>query len=237
MLMDCTTILLIFNEEQNIEPLTKSILDVYKKSKISGEVLLVDDGSIDNSPKVCDTLANKYDNVQTIHHSPNKGRSYAIQTGFKHAKGDVIILMDGDRQYNPDEIPQFLEKINDGYDVISGYRTHREDKFIRKLISRVYNRWIIQRSLNLDVRDQNSGFKAFKKKAAQGINFNPEGYAGLHRFILPLAKLNGYSIAEIPISHYPRPAGKSYIKAYTVPIITLLDYLKFKKEHKVARNK
>lgn len=235
--MDCTTVLLIYNEEQNIEPLTESILDVYQKYNISGEVLLVDDGSIDNSPKVCDTLASKYDRVQTIHHLSNKGRSHAIQTGFKHAKGDVIILMDGDRQYNPREIPLFLEKINDGYDVISGYRTHRADNFIRRLISRVYNRWIIRRSLNLDVRDQNSGFKAFKKEAARGINFNPEGYAGLHRFILPLAKLNGYSIAGIPISHYPRPAGKSYIKAYTVPFITLLDYIKFKKEYAVARYK
>jgi len=235
--MDCTTVLLIYNEEQNIEPLTESILDVYQKSNISGEVLLVNDGSIDNSAKVCDTLTNKYDRVQTNHHLSNKGRSYAIQTGFKHAKGDVIILMDGDRQYNPSEIPLFLDKINDGYDVISGYRTHREDNFIRRLISRVYNRWIIRRSLNLDVRDQNSGFKAFKKEAALGINFNPEGYAGLHRFILPLAKLNGYSIAEIPISHYPRPAGKSYIKAYTVPFITLLDYIQFKKEYAVARNK
>jgi len=235
--MDCTTVLLIYNEEQNIEPLTESILDVYQKYNISGEVLLVDDGSTDNSPKVCNTLVSKYDRVQTIHHLPNKGRSYAIQTGFEHAEGDVIILMDGDRQYNPDEIPQFIDKINDGYDVISGYRTHREDNFIRKLISRVYNRWIIRRSLNLDVRDQNSGFKAFKKEAAQSLNFNPDGYAGLHRFILPLAKINGYLIAEIPISHFPRPSGKSYIKAYTVPIIALLDYIKFKKEYVVTRNK
>jgi len=235
--MDCTTVLLIYNEEQNIRPLTENIIDVYQKNKISGEILLVDDGSNDNSPKVCDTLASKNKYVKTIHHSTNKGRSYAIQTGFKHANGDVIILMDCDRQYNPYEIPLFLKKINDGYDVISGLRTHRADIFTRKLISRVYNHLIIQRSLNLDIKDQNSGFKAFKKKAAQGMNFNPDGYAGLHRFILPLAKINGYSITEIPISHYPRPAGKSYIKSYTVPIITFLDYVKFRKEYSMMRHK
>ena len=150
--MDCTTVLLIYNEEQNIRPLTENIIDVYQKNKISGEILLVDDGSNDNSPKVCDTLASKNKYVKTIHHSTNKGRSYAIQTGFKHANGDVIILMDCDRQYNPYEIPLFLKKINDGYDVISGLRTHRADNFTRKLISRVYNNLIIKRSLNLDVK-------------------------------------------------------------------------------------
>ena len=229
--MDCTTMLLIYNEEGNIKPLTEDIIKVYKKSKISGDVLLIDDGSIDNSADECDNLADKYDNVSAIHHKPNKGRSYAIQTGFTNAKGDVIILMDGDRQYNPAEIPDFLNKINEGYDVVSGNRTQREDKFIRKFISKVYNRFIIRRSLDLKVVDQNSGFKAFKKKAALGMNFNPDGYLGLHRFILPLAKINGYSIAEIPISHYPRSAGKTYIKSYTVPIITFLDYIKFKNEY------
>lgn len=232
--MDCTTVLLIYNEEQNIEPLTKDILEAYQKFNILGDVLLVDDGSTDKSLKICDLLASKYDYVETIHHSPNKGRSYAIQTGFNNAKGNVIIIMDCDRQYNPDEIPLFLDKINEGYDVISGYRSNRADNFIRKFISKVYNRWIIGYNLNLNVKDQNSGFKAFKKEAARGMNFNPEGYAGLHRFILPIAKLKGYSIVEIPISHFPRPAGKSYIKAYTVPFITLKDYIKFKKEYKFS---
>jgi glycosyltransferase involved in cell wall biosynthesis len=143
--MDCTTILLIYNEEGNIKPLTKDIRKVYKKEKIDGEVLLVDDGSEDNSGKICDKLAEKYENVRVIHHSPNRGRSYAIQTGFREGKGKVHIIMDGDYQYEPKEIPAFLKKIDEGFDVVTGFRASRADTPIRRFISRVYNRWIIQR--------------------------------------------------------------------------------------------
>ena len=108
--MDCVTILLIYNEEDNIEPLTKNILKVYKKYGISGEVLLIDDGSVDGSAKICDELTKKLENVRVIHHPTNYGRSYAIQTGFNEAKGDAVIIMDGDYQYEPKEIPKFLDK-------------------------------------------------------------------------------------------------------------------------------
>lgn len=229
--MECTTILLIYNEEKNIEPLTKCILKVYDENNIAGEVLLVDDGSVDNSKRICDELAMKFGNVRVVHHTKNLGRSYAIKTGFAEGKGDVLIIMDGDAQYEPKEIPKFLEKIKEGYDVVSGYRIRRADNFIRRFISKVYNRWIIQKSFKLNVRDQNSGFKAFKREVAENIDFNPDGFLGLHRFILPLTSIKGFSIAEIPISHYDRPTGRSYIKFYTVPFITLRDFLRFKKRY------
>ena len=112
--MDCATILLIYNEEKNIAPLTKNILKVYKKNGISGEVLLIDDGSSDGSAKICDDLTKEFENVRVIHHPTNFGRSYAIQTGFKEADGDIFIIMDGDYQYDPKEIPRFLEKVRTG---------------------------------------------------------------------------------------------------------------------------
>lgn len=229
--MDCATILLIYNEENNIEPLTKDILKVYKKNGIAGEVLLINDGSDDGSRKICDVLAERFENVRVIHHPENLGRSYAIQTGFKEGNGDVLIIMDGDYQYEPNEIPAILGKMKDGYDVVSGLRTNRADDSIRRFISRTYNKWIIQRNFKLDIKDQNSGFKAFKNKVAKNMDFDPEGFLGLHRFILPLASIKGFSITEIPISHYDRPTGKSYIKSYTVPFITLRDYFKFKKKY------
>lgn len=228
---ECVTILLIYNEVENIEPLTVDILKVYKEYGISGEVLLIDDGSEDGSDKICDNLAIKFENVRVIHHPHNLGRSYAIRTGFTEAEGDILIIMDGDYQYEPKEIPKFIKKINEGYDVVSGYRSKRADTFMRRFISRTYNRWIIQRRFRLKIKDQNSGFKAFKSKAAKNLDFNPEGFLGLHRFILPLASIKGYSITEIPIEHFDRPAGKSYIKSYTVPFITLRDYNLFKKRY------
>ena len=230
--MDCTTILMIYNEKENIESLTKDILKVYSEKNIAGEVLLIDDGSTDGSGPICDHLAEIYDNVRVIHHETNIGRSTAIQTGFNQANGDVLIIMDSDYQYEPKEIPKFIEKINEGFDVVSGFRSNRADDSIRRLISRVYNKWLIKRSFDLNINDQNSGFKAFKKEAALGLDFNPDGFLGLHRFILPLAKKKNYSIVEIPIVHYDRPAGNSYIKFYTVPLITLRDYFRFKNKYK-----
>ena len=230
--MKCTTVLLIKNEQDNIAPLTEDILAVYVDNGIDGEVLLVDDGSDDRSLQVCDELAIEHTNVRAVHHPANLGRSYAIRTGFREAKGDVVIIMDGDRQYEPKEIPLFLAKMDEGYDVVTGWRSQRTDPYVRKLISRTYNRWIIQRRFGLDVKDQNSGFKAFRRDKAVAMGFDPEGYRGLHRFILPLASLKGMKIAEIPIVHYARPSGKSYIKFYTVPFITLGDYNKFKRDHR-----
>jgi glycosyltransferase involved in cell wall biosynthesis len=228
--MDCTTILLIYNEEDNIKPLTRDILNTYQKNNIDGEVLLVDDGSYDSSKAVCDELADEFENVRVIHHPKNIGRSYAIQTGFREGNGEVLIIMDGDYQYEPGEIPEFLSKVEEGFDVVSGCRTDRADTPVRRFISRTYNRWLIRGVFNLNIKDQNSGFKAFKNSVAKTMDFNPDGFLGLHRFILPLASLKGNTVTEIPISHYDRPAGSSYIKSYTVPFITLRDYFRFRKQ-------
>lgn len=231
--MKCTTILMLKNEEGNIGPLTEDILAVYVDKKIDGEVLLVDDGSTDRSGEICDQLTKDHPGlVRVVHHERNLGRSYAIRTGFKNAKGEISIIMDADRQYEPKQIPMFLAKMDEGYDVVTGWRKERTDTFIRRFISRTYNRFIIRRKFKLDIKDQNSGFKAFRTERAVAMGFDPEGYQGLHRFILPLAALKGLKIAEVPIVHYDRPSGKSYIKFYTVPFITLGDFSKFKKDHK-----
>ena len=220
------------NEEGNLGPLTEDILAVYTEKGIDGEVLLVDDGSTDRSGEICDQLAKDHLNVRVAHHEKNLGRSYAIRTGFQQAKGDVVIIMDADRQYEPKQIPLFLSKMDEGNDVVTGWRRERTDTFIRRFISRTYNRFIIRSKFKLQIKDQNSGFKAFRREKAVAMGFDPEGYQGLHRFILPLAALKGLKIAEVPIVHYDRPSGRSYIKFYTVSFITLRDFSKFKKDHK-----
>jgi len=229
--MRCSTVVLIYNEEENVEKQADEILTAYEECGLDGEILLVDDGSTDGSGRICDEISEKHAIVRTLHHPRNKGRSWAIETGLRHAMEEVIIIMDGDRQYEPREIPRFLEKISEGFDVVTGYRYDRTDTWIRRLISNVYNKVIIQWLIGLRVKDQNSGFKAITKKAAMGMGFHPDGYLGLHRFILPLAHLKGYSIAEIDIKHYPRVGGKSYIKSYTVIFITLRDFIRFWREH------
>lgn len=224
--------MMLKNEEGNVGPLTEDILAVYADRNIDGEVLLIDDGSSDRSGEICDQLAKDHSNVRAVHHEKNLGRSYAIRTGFQQAKGDVVIIMDADRQYEPKQIPLFLSKMDEGFDVVTGWRRERTDTFIRRFISKTYNRFIIRSKFKLQIKDQNSGFKAFRREKAVAMGFDPEGYQGLHRFILPLAALKGMKIAEVPIVHYDRPSGKSYIKFYTVPFITLRDFSKFKKDHK-----
>jgi glycosyltransferase involved in cell wall biosynthesis len=233
--MRCSTIVLLYNEEDNVEKQTVDILKAYEDLGVEGEILLMDDGSADETGRICDDLSERYPTVRTVHHDKNKGRSWAIETGFENAEGDVFFIIDGDCQYEPREIPMFLQKINEGYDVVSGNRFNRADDWIRRLISRVYNRVIVRGFLGLRIKDQNSGFKAFTKEAALGMGFKPDGYLGLHRFILPLAHVKGYSVTEVDIKHYDRKGGKSYIKPSTVVFITLRDFLRFRREHMMKR--
>ena len=227
--MDVSTVLMIYNEEDNIGPLTRDILAVYDDQGLDGEVILVEDGSEDGSADVVRALAAEDPRVVAIYHEGNLGRSWAIRSGFDAARGDVTVIMDSDRQYEPREVPALVDKVNEGWDVVSGRRDSREDRFDRKLISRVYNLIIVRGYLKTPVRDQNSGLKAFRSEFSKGMGFDPTGFQGLHRFILPLAHLQGGTILELPCAHYERPAGKSYIKSTTVPFITLRDLRRFRK--------
>ncbi len=227
--MDVSTVLMIFNEEDNIAPLTRDILAVYDASGLDGEVILVEDGSRDGSADVVRALAGEDPRVVAIYHDGNRGRSWAIRSGFDAARGEVTVIMDSDRQYEPKEVPDLVARVREGWDVVSGRRDRREDRFDRKLISRVYNIIIVRGFLKTPVRDQNSGLKAFRSEFSKGMGFDPTGFLGLHRFILPLAHLRGGRILEVPCAHYERPAGKSYIKSTTVPFITLRDLLRFRK--------
>lgn len=225
--MDVSTVLMIFNEEGNVEPLVRDILAVYDSAPLDGEVLMVDDGSRDASGAICDRLAAEDPRAVAIHHGTNRGRSWAIRTGIDAARGDVVVIMDSDRQYEPKEVPALVAKVREGWDVVSGRRDRREDRLDRKLISRVYNMVIVRGLLRTPLRDQNSGLKAFRREAARGLDFDPTGFRGLHRYILPIAHLRGYRILEVPCAHYPRTSGRSYIRSTTVPFITLRDLLRF----------
>lgn len=230
-MVDVSTVLMIFNEEENIEPLTRDILAVYDSTGMDGEVILVEDGSKDRSAEIVRALEKDDERVVAIFHGYNRGRSWAIRSGFDAARGEVTVIMDSDRQYEPREIPALVKKVGEGWDVVSGRRDRREDRFDRKLISKVYNALIVRGLLRTPVVDQNSGLKAFRTEFSKGMGFDPTGFMGLHRFILPLAHLRGGRILEVPCAHYERPAGKSYIRSTTVPFITLRDLRLFRKRY------
>ncbi|NIW81371.1 MAG: glycosyltransferase, partial [Thermoplasmata archaeon] len=137
--MDVSTVLMIYNEEDNIEPLVRDILEVYDASGMDGEVICVEDGSEDGSAQAVARLVEEDPRVVAIYHEGNRGRSWAIRSGFDAARGEVTVIMDSDRQYEPKEVPDLVARVREGWDVVSGRRDRREDRFDRKLISKVYN--------------------------------------------------------------------------------------------------
>jgi len=195
-----------YNEEETLAELTERIVNSLAKNNIDGEMIIVDDGSKDKTGQVADALSHQYSHVENIHHRRELGKSAAIRTGFKQSKGDVIVTMDADLQYLPEEIPRLLQLIDEGYDLANGWRQRRQDPKTRIVASKCYN-WLIRRLYHIDVYDNNSGFKALRRETLECIA--PMIRKEMHRYIIPLAHHYGYRVVETPITHNPRRGGKS----------------------------
>ena len=230
--MRCSVVLTIFNEEGNIKPFTEDILRMFDDEGIEGEVILVDDGSFDGSELECKDMVKRDDRVRFFQHQKNMGRAWAIATGIEHSRGGVVLVMDSDRQYDAGEMPTFIKLVEGGFDMVSGRRPARQDRADRRFISWGYNRFMVRGFLRMGIIDQNSGFKAYSRKALNVIKFDPEGYNCLHRYMIAIGLLKGLSFKEIPVKHFPRTTGSSYINPITGPLYTLLDFLRFVKTHR-----
>jgi len=200
--MDLSIIVPVFNEEKSLKELHKKIL---KNIGIqSYEIIFIDDGSTDNSFKILQEIAEDDKNVHIIKFRRNFGKSAALQTGFNKAKGDIVITLDADLQDDPEEIPGFIEKINQGYDLVAGWKKHRKDPITKKITSKIFN-IVTSIIFRLKLHDYNCGFKAYRNEVVKSINI----YGELHRYIPALAKAKGFSICEIPVKHHKRKFGKS----------------------------
>lgn len=202
--MAVSLILPFFNEESNLSPLVIRCIAVFRGNRIKGEIVLVNDGSSDNSLSVAKKLCNKYSIVKLISYPVNKGKSFALSEGFKVAKGDIIMFMDADLEHDPSDIPLFLKKINEGFDAVNGWRFKRKHNFMRRYSSKVYN-WLASVLFGLRLHDFNCGLKAFKKEVIKDLRLRPD----FHRYILPMIKQKGYTITEVKVKHMNRPSGKS----------------------------
>lgn len=192
-----------YNEEPSIIELYDRIRDVLVNIA-SFEVLFIDDGSTDGTLSVMLSLHDKYDNVTVIQHRNNVGKSLALMNGFKAAKGDVAITLDADLQDQPEEIPGFLDLINQGYDLVVGWRINRQDRKSRNLISTVYNA-IIRFFIKLPTHDINCGFKAIRSEMYRRLELTGD----MHRIIPALVKALGGKVTEYPVAHAPRHYGSS----------------------------
>ena len=204
--MQISIVVPIHNEEPSILPLYDRLTAVMEKVRKPYEILFVDDASTDRSFDLLANLVETDGRLKVIRLRRNFGQTAALAAGFDEAQGSVIISLDGDLQHAPEDIPALLEKIEEGYDIASGWRKNRVDNAVtRKIPSRIAN-WLIAKVSGVELRDFGTTFKAYRAEILKDVNL----YGELHRFIPALASLYGARIAEVPIRNIERPVGASH---------------------------
>ena len=203
--VDISLVIPCFNEAGNIQPLWKDVETVLLKSKKEWEVWWINDGSRDETEKELEALYQKHpDKIRIIQFRHNFGKASALKAGFSKAKGDLIITMDGDGQDDPAEIPKLIVKINEGYDLVSGWKQHRKDTFIKNKTSKIFN-WMTNKISKTQLHDHNCGFKAYRQETVVDLDL----YGELHRFIPVIVAAQGYRVTEVPVEHRRRYSGKT----------------------------
>src|SRR5947208_2159100 len=214
----------LYNEQDNVLPLYSRILEAMTMVSGTYEIVFVDDGSRDSTYKILSEIAATDSRVTVVRLRKNFGQTAGLKAGFDFARGDVIISMDGDLQHDPAEIPAFIAKIQEGYDIVSGWRYQRRDAWLtRRLPSQTAN-WLMAKLCGLDLHDFGTTFKAYRREVIKDLQL----YGELHRFIPALASWSGATIAEIPIKNTLRQKGKShYGLSRTVRVLLDLISIKF----------
>ena len=193
--MKYSVIIPVKDEQENIKPLIDKIKEVLKDY----EIIFIDDGSIDDTYE--EIL--KYD-VKCIKFRRNYGQTAAMAAGFKYATGDIIISMDGDLQNSPEDIPNLLSVLDEGYDMVCGWRRNRYDPIMKKIISKAAN-WFGKKVTGIKIHDSGCSLKVYRKEVVKNIKI----FGELHRFIPAIAHISGFSVGEIIVSHHPRIHGKT----------------------------
>lgn len=202
--MKISVVVPVYNEKDNVTILHQKIKDVMIKNSYDYEIIFVDDGSSDGTFDIMREIAKEDRNLKIIRFRRNFGQTAAMAAGFDYAKGDVIVSLDGDLQNDPEDIPELLKKIEEGYDVVSGWRKNRQDEKKRVAFSKVAN-WLIGKITKVNLHDYGCSLKAYRSDVAKNLHM----YGELHRFIPVLANIYGASITEIPVRHHPRQFGQS----------------------------
>lgn len=203
--MNATVVVPLFNEEANVRPLYEEIRAVADTDARIVEVLLVDDGSRDDTLKVARACCDEDARFKIIALRRNFGQTSALSAGFDAAEGEVIVPMDGDLQNDPADIPRLLDKLDEGYDLVSGWRKERKDRALtRRLPSWVANK-LISHITGVALHDYGCTLKAYRRECLEGIHL----YGEMHRFIPSLASWMGIRVTEMPVNHRPRTAGRS----------------------------
>ncbi|MDZ7296154.1 MAG: glycosyltransferase family 2 protein [candidate division KSB1 bacterium] len=195
----------LYNEVDNVRPLVEAIVATLRRERLGYEIILVDDGSTDGTSDVLRAVQAQYDHIVVIRLRTNFGQSPALAAGFARARGEVVVTMDGDLQNDPRDIPRLLETLEQGYDVVSGWRKKRQDGFlIRRIPSMLANR-LVCRVTGVFLHDTGCALKAYRGEIVRRIHL----YGEMHRFIPALSKMEGAHITELVVRHHPRRFGRS----------------------------
>lgn len=194
----------VYNEEESVETLIVQIVEAINGLCVSYEIILIDDGSTDHTWTIIEMLAALYPHLRGIKFRRNFGQTSAMVAGFEHARGKIIVTLDGDLQNDPADIPILLEKIEEGYDIVSGWRKNRQDHFSRVLPSRVAN-YLISATTGVRLHDYGCSLKAYKADCIKQL----KAYGEMHRFFPALASMTGAQVAEVETLHHPRRYGVS----------------------------
>lgn len=209
-----SVIIPVFNEEENIRELFVQLKKVLSSLEITYEIIYVDDGSQDKTNELLIAIQNDDEHVKIIRHARNQGQAKAFLSGFKQSKGDVIITLDGDLQNDPDDIPVLLNKIDDGFDIVSGWRYVRKDSLSRKIISRISNK-VISAKTGVKLRDFGCALNAVRRELIEELERlleHREGVAYLKPMLVTLAS----SVAEVKVNHRPRISGRSHYNIFSI---------------------
>src|SRR5256886_1158534 len=215
----------VMNEEQNVRPLFQKLSDQLNSLGQNYEVIFVDDGSTDNTFRELKTLHEEHPGtIRVIRFRRNFGKTPALVAGFSRCQGEIIFTMDGDLQDDPEEIPNFLAKLDEGYDLVSGWKYPRLDPITKTFPSRIFN-WLVSTMTGVHLHDINNGFKAYRREVIEDTHFKL--YGEFHRFVPVMAHWRGFRVTEIKVRHHPRKFGVSKFGArrFARGLIDLLNVL------------
>jgi len=194
----------LFNEEKSLVELHQRLSSALCTLDKPVEILFIDDGSTDRSFEILKTIRKNDANVRVVQFRKNYGKSAALATGFKRSSGKIIVTIDGDLQDDPSEIPHLIQKLNEGYDLVSGWKKQRRDSFIKRVSSKLFNR-VTCMFTGLEIHDINCGLKAYRREVTDSVNV----YGQLHRFLPVLAQWEGFKVGEVVVQHHPRRFGRT----------------------------
>ncbi len=203
--MDLSVIVPLYNEEDSVIPLYDAIVKSIDSMEIDYEILFVDDGSKDNTVSIASELAAHDNRLRIIKFRRNYGQTPAMVAGIRYARGNILVTMDGDLQNDPVDIPELLKKIEEGYDIVVGWRHKRQDNLITRKIPSLIANWLIGKITGVPIKDNGCSLKAYRADIIKNIPL----YSEMHRFIPAMASLAGTRIAEIRVKHHARKFGTS----------------------------